>query len=187
MNSITIARQYGSGGRAIGLAIAKRLNIPYYDKQLIALAAKQSGISEELFRRADERHASSLLYSLVMGNYGFGTANGKNDLPINDQLFLLQAKIIKEAAQKGPCVFVGRCADYILRNQRNVMNVFLYASREFRRERAVHEYGQDPRQGGRLHAQDRQAARKLLQLLHERQMGRSGKLRSVPVHVFRRD
>ena len=144
MKSITIARQYGSGGRAIGLAIAKRLNIPYYDKQLIALAAKQSGISEELFRRADERHASSLLYSLVMGNYGFGTANGKNDLPINDQLFLLQAKIIKEAAQKGPCVFVGRCADYILRNQRNVMNVFLYASREFRRERAVHEYSQDP-------------------------------------------
>lgn len=145
MNSITIARQYGSGGREIGLAISKQLNIPYYDKQLIALAAKKSGMSEEIFQKADERHASSLLYSLVMGNYSFGVAGGgPGDLPINDQLFLLQMEIIKEAAKKGPCVFVGRCADYVLREYPHIFRVFLYADKDFRRTRAIQEYGQSP-------------------------------------------
>ena len=143
MNSITIARQYGSGGRDVGLSISKQLNIPFYDKQLIALAAKKSGISEELFRKADERHASSLLYSLVMGNYSFGTNDSATNLPINDQLFLLQVDIIREAAKKGPAVFVGRCADYILRDHPHVFKVFLYADMAFRSKRAVEKYG-DP-------------------------------------------
>ena len=72
MSIITIARQYGSGGRQIGQDLAQKLNVPFYDKQLVAIAAKKSGMSEELFQKADERHTSSLLYSLVMGNYTFG-------------------------------------------------------------------------------------------------------------------
>lgn len=104
---ITIARQYGSGGRLIGKKLSEILEVPFYDKELIAIAAKQSGMSEEVFAKADERASSSLLYSLVMGSY----TSVANNMPINDKLFLLQSDIIKEAAKKGPFVIVGRCAD----------------------------------------------------------------------------
>ncbi|ARP49821.1 MULTISPECIES: AAA family ATPase [Caproicibacterium] len=143
-NIITISRQYGSGGRQIGQELAKRLQVPYYDKQLVALAAKRSGISETFFHSADERHASSLLYSLVMGNYCFGMPSVTTNLPLNDQLFLLQEQIIKEAAQKGPCVIVGRCADYILRSHPHVFRVFLHADRDFRIQHAINDYGISP-------------------------------------------
>ncbi len=134
---ITIARQYGSGGRLIGKKLSEVLNVPFYDKELIALAAKQSGMSEEVFAKADERASSSLLYSLVMGSY----TSIANNMPINDKLFLLQADIIKKAAAEGPMVVVGRCADYILRDSKNCLNVFLQAPKEIRIHRAVQEYG----------------------------------------------
>ena len=109
---ITIARQYGSGGREIGEKVAKRLGIPFYNKDLITLAAKQSGMSPEIFEKADEKATNSLLYSLMMGNYTFGSQiTPMDNLPINDKLFLAQSQIIREAAEKGPCVIVGRCAD----------------------------------------------------------------------------
>lgn len=142
---ITIARQYGSGGREIGEMLAKKLGVPYYDKELIALAAKKSGLSEEVFRQADERATSSLLYSLVMGTYGFGGGvAGMNDMPINDKLFLIQADIIRKAAEKGACVIVGRCADYVLRERKNCLRVFIHADRDSRMRRAVEKYGIDP-------------------------------------------
>ena len=127
MNTIiTISRQFGSGGREIGKQLSERYNIPYYDKELIALAAKQSGYSEEVFAKADERATNSLLYSLLMGSYNMGgRIAAYNDMPINDKLFLIQADIIKEAAQKGPCVIVGRCGDYVLRDFENVFHVFI--------------------------------------------------------------
>ena len=109
---ITIARQYGSGGRLIGKKLSEILEIPFYDKELIDIAAKKSGMSEEVFARADERASSSLLYSLVMGSY----SSPANNMPINDKLFPLQADIIKESAKQGPFVIVGRCADYVLRD-----------------------------------------------------------------------
>ena len=140
---ITIARQYGSGGLEIGEMLAKKLNVPYYDKELIALAAKKSGLSEEVFRQADERATSSLLYSLVMGTYGFGGGvAGMNDMPINDRLFLIQADIIRKAAEEGSCVIVGRCADYILRERKDCLRVFIHADMKFRAERIVKVYGE---------------------------------------------
>ena len=142
---ITIARQYGSGGREIGEMLAKKLGVPYYDKELIALAAKKSGLSEEVFRQADERATSSLLYSLVMGTYGFGGGvAGMNDMPINDKLFLIQADIIRKAAEEGGCVIVGRCADYVLRDRKDCLKVFIHANRDSRLRRAVEKYGIDP-------------------------------------------
>ena len=140
---ITIARQYGSGGREIGEMLAKKLNVPYYDKELIALAAKKSGLSEEVFRQADERATSSLLYSLVMGTYGYGGGvAGMNDMPINDKLFLIQADIIRKAAEEGACVIVGRCADYILKDNPDAFHIFVHAAPAFRADRIVRLYGE---------------------------------------------
>lgn len=140
---ITIARQYGSGGRTIGKMLADSFEIPFYDKELIAIAAKESGLSAEIFAKADERATNSLLYSLVMGNYSFGNhLSPMTDMPINDKLFMLQSDIIKHAAEKGPCVIVGRCADYILREHSHCFNVFIYADPEDRAKRIVEEYGE---------------------------------------------
>ena len=95
---ITISRQYGSGGHEVGECLAKKLNIPLLDKELIAMAAKQSGLSEQVFERADEKAGNSLLYSMVMGNYTFGSRiTGVNEMPINDKLFILQSEIIRKA------------------------------------------------------------------------------------------
>lgn len=135
---ITIARQYGSGGHEVGERVARELNIPFYDKALIAMAAKQSGFSEEIFESADEKATNSLLYSMVMGSYGFGgRMAGINEMPINDKLFIIQADIIKKAANKGPCVVIGRCADYILRDFKNCLKVFVHADKAARVERIV--------------------------------------------------
>lgn len=130
---ITIARQYGSGGHEVGERLAEKLNIPLLDKELIAMAAKKSGLSEEVFEKADEKAGSSLLYSMVMGNYTFGSRiTGINEMPINDKLFILQSDIIKSAADKGPCVVIGRCGDYILRDYKNVFRVFIHANKDAR-------------------------------------------------------
>lgn len=141
---ITIARKYASGGRAIGQLLADRLNVPIYDKELIAMAAKKSGMSEEVFHNADERATFSLLYSLVMGTFSFGTVPAAGDMPINDKLFLIQSDIIKKAAEDSPCIIVGRCADYILRDRDDVLHVFVNANREARKKRAIEFYGVDP-------------------------------------------
>ena len=141
---ITIARQYGSGGRTIGKKLAESLNIPFYDKELIAMAAKKSGLSQEVFEKADEKATSSLLYSLVMGTYNFGSHfSTVSDMPINDRLFMIQSDIIQHAALEGPCVIVGRCADYVLREHPNCFHVFIRAEHDDRVKRIVEEYG-DP-------------------------------------------
>ncbi len=135
---ITISRQFGSGGHEVGERLARQLDVPFYDKALIAMAAKQSGLSEEVFAHADEKATSSLLYSMVMGNYSFGArVPGINEMPINDKLFIIQSDIIKKAAAEGPCVVIGRCADYILREHGNCMNVFVHANKEDRIRRSI--------------------------------------------------
>lgn len=135
---ITIGRQFGSGGRAIGQKLARKLDIPFYDKELISIAAKESGISPEVFQDVDETATNSLLYSLSMGVYSFGNgALAMGDLPVNDKLYLLQHQIIKDLASKGPCVIVGRCADYILKDNPHCINVFIHANMEYRKKRAV--------------------------------------------------
>ena len=141
---ITIGRQYGSGGREIGRRLAKELDIPYYDKELLVEASKQSGICEELFENHDEKPTKSFLYSLMTGvqTHG-GAAPMYLDMPLNHRMFLAQFDAIRKLAGEGPCVVVGRCADYVLRDQKNVINVFLKADMEHRRERAI-ERGADP-------------------------------------------
>lgn len=135
---ITIGRQFGSGGREIGEVLAKKLNIPFYDKELISLAAKESGMDAEVFNNVDERATNSLLYSLSMGLYSFGSNfSNSNELPVNDRLYILQHQIIKKLASEGPCVIVGRCADYVLKDFDNCVNVFIHADMEYRKKRAV--------------------------------------------------
>ena len=138
----TIGRQFGSGGRMVGKKLAEALCIPYYDKELLAMAAKDSGYSEELFRNADEKPASSLLYSLVMGNYPMSSGTlGFNEMPLNDQLFLIQSNTIRKVASKGSCIIIGRCGDYILKDDPDLISVFIHAPLEARVKRAVDVYG----------------------------------------------
>lgn len=135
---ITIARQFGSKGHDLGTKLSEILGIKYYDKELIAMAAKESGLSEEIFSQADEKAGNSLLYSMVMGNYPFGSRfSSINEMPINDQLFILQTDIIKKAAAQGPCIVIGRCGDYILRENPNVFKIFVHAEKQDRIEWAV--------------------------------------------------
>ena len=141
---ITISRQFGSGGRAIGELLANKLGISFYDKELISMAAKESGMSPEVFKSVDEKAANSLLYSLSMGMYNFGSGfSAMGDLPVNDKLYLLQHKIIKEIAEKESCVIVGRCADYVLKDNPDCVNIFIYADMEYRKQESVKRHGID--------------------------------------------
>ena len=127
---ITIGRQYGSGGREIGRKLALRLGIPFYDRDLISRAAKKSGFSEDLFEQLDKRATNSLLYSLTM----FGST-GLNGMSLTDQLFLAQANIIREIADSGPAVLVGRCADHVLREYEKRFDFFITGSLDDRLQR----------------------------------------------------
>ena len=130
---ITLGRQLGSNGKLIGKALAEKLGYKFYDKDLIARVAKESGLSENLFDEMNEKPTSSLLYSLVMGvQSSKGLYYQYNDMLNGDSLFRLQADVIKSIANEGPCIIVGRCADYILRDNPNLIKLFLYASTEER-------------------------------------------------------
>ena len=125
---ITIGRQYGSGGYEIGKKLATDLGVELYDKEMLKRAAKESGLCEELFETHDEKPTNSFLYSLVMDTYSLGYSSGTYaDMPINHKVFLAQFDTIKKIADEGPCVMVGRCADYALEDYPNVINVFIYA------------------------------------------------------------
>ena len=134
---ITIERQYGSGGHLIGEKLADSLGIPFYDSELIKVAAKESGICEEIFESFDEKPTTSFLYSLVMDPYSLGYNSNSFDLPLNHKVFLAAFDTIKELASKGPCVFVGRCADYVLKDNPNVVSVFVHADEKFCLDRAM--------------------------------------------------
>lgn len=138
---ITIGREYGSGGREIGRKLAEALGIKFYDKEIIDMAAKESGMSKEIFEKVDETAASSLLYSIVSGTYMIGNhMSPLLDLPINDKLFILESDIIKQVAAKESCVIVGRCADYILRDQSSCINIFIHAPLKTRIQHAINYY-----------------------------------------------
>ena len=129
---ITIGRQYGSDGRAIGKKIAEDLNIPFYDKEILARAAKETGFSEEIIKENDEKKTSSFLYSLVMDSNFFGInpgfAAGPDNLPLSQKIFIAQCNTIKAIAAEGPCVIVGRCSDYVLEESTNLINIFIHVS-----------------------------------------------------------
>lgn len=138
---ITISRQYGSGGRFVAKKLAETLGIDFYDNELITMAAKESGYAESIFQKAEQISSHSLLYSLSM----FGSAAGVYGLPLSDKVFIVQSEIIKKCAQKGPCVIVGRCSDYVLRDFDNVIKIFIYSDFDHRVKRAVEYYGVDPK------------------------------------------
>ena len=135
---ITIGRECGSGGRLIGNRLAEKLNIKCYDKELLTLAAKKSGLCEEIFESHDEKPTSSFLYSLVMDSYSMGYSTSSFiDMPLNHKVFLAQFDTIKHLADTESCVIVGRCADYILRDFPRCANIFVSASPEARIERLM--------------------------------------------------
>lgn len=140
---VTIGRQFGSGGRTVGKKLAERLGIAYYDKELINLASKESGICGEFFEKADERTSGSLLKALAMGFSMNNAIFQSNDYLSNESLFQIQSDVIRKVAAEGSCVLVGRCADYILREDKDCVNVFISASMEDRVRRAM-EYNQLP-------------------------------------------
>ncbi len=137
---ITIARQFGSGGHEIGRRLAKRLNVPLYDKELITHAAQESGLSEEVLHYFDEKPTNSLLYSLSTGAYSVADGGVVNySLPVNQQVFQAQFDAIRSLAEKSSCVIVGRCADYVLENHEGLVSIFVHADLNDRMER-VAEY-----------------------------------------------
>ncbi|MBS5135264.1 MAG: cytidylate kinase-like family protein [Oscillospiraceae bacterium] len=129
---ISISRQYGSGGRTIARRLSEALEVPYYDKEIIQAVAERTGLTENYIRQAETRPTGSFMFDLY---------NMTQMLPLPDQVFIAQSKIIKEAAQKGPCVIVGRCSDYILDEFPNCLRVFVMAPLEERARRAREEYG----------------------------------------------
>ena len=133
---ITIARQYGSGGREIGEKVAKLLDIPLYDRELIADAAAKGNLNEEVIKHSEESAANSLLYTLAMGSNVLGTTmHFGYKMPLNDKLFILQSEIVKEYASRGSCVVIGRCADYVLRDEPNILRLFIYGDLDHRTAR----------------------------------------------------
>ena len=138
---ITIARQYGSGGREIGEKVAEALGIPLYDKEIITDAASKGDLNTDIIKNADESAANSLLYTLAMGSNIAGTTmHFGYKMPINDRLFILQSELIKEYAQKGSCVIIGRCGDYVLRDTKDVLRIFIYGDLENRKARIAERH-----------------------------------------------
>ena len=142
MNTIiTIGRQFGSGGREIGELVAKHFDIKYYDKELLNRAASESGYCKEMIQTHDERPTNSFLYNLVMDTYSFGyNSSSFVDMPISHKIFLAQFDTIKKIASEGPCVIVGRCADYALADMDNVLNIFIYANEESKINRVMERF-----------------------------------------------
>ena len=147
---VTISREFGSGGRTIGRKLAEELGIPCYDAELIQQLAQESGFSESYIRDAGEYAPGG--YLSLLSNRAFALTN-------EDVLWELQYKVITDLAEKGPCVIVGRCADYILRDTADCLKVFIHADMDFRAKRIVEVYGereQSPEQ--RLKDKDKRRA-----------------------------
>lgn len=135
---ITIARQYGSGGRTVGEMLSKDMGIHYYDKELIKLASEESGINERLFVNADEKVKMTKLFKMVKNIYTGQLIPPESDNFVSDKnLFNYQAKVIKNLAEEESCVIVGRCADYVLKDYDNVLSVFVHAPKDYCMEQAA--------------------------------------------------
>lgn len=140
---ITISREFGSGGRTIGKMLSEKFNIPYYDKELIRIASDDSGINEALFGMADERSKSGLLKKVKVYD-GDIKSPDSSDFTSEENLFSYQAKAIKKLADSGsPCIIIGRCADFILSDRKNVLRLFIWADKEACVKNAMEVCGYD--------------------------------------------
>ncbi len=138
---VTISRQYGSGGRYIGKKLAEKLGVSCYDEELIDMVAKESGFAEEFIAEKGERITGSLLFNIASNlSYANNVFSGSGT-SLQDEVYFTQSRIIKDLAEKGPCVIVGRCADYVLREREDCLNVFIHADEKSRIARAVTYFG----------------------------------------------
>lgn len=131
---ITIGRQKGSGGHYVGELLAKRLGIKYYDDKLLLKTAEKSGFSPDFIKETEETKPSSLLYTIVSG------ISGSYNQPLQDQVFFAQSSVIRELADEESCIFIGRCADYVLRERTDTINCFLHAPLHDRIKRTCSRY-----------------------------------------------
>lgn len=140
-NIITISRQCGSGGHSIGEELSKKLGIPLYDREIIEMTAKESGLTNEFIEESNEKITNSVLFNIANSmTYATQVFNG-GTVSLVDEVFFIQCKVIKDLASRGPCIFVGRCADYVLKERDDVLNVFIQADKPYRVERFSQEYG----------------------------------------------
>ena len=138
---VTISRQYGSGGRYIGENLAKAMGVPCYDEKLIDMVAKESGFAQSFVAEKGERMTGSLLFNIASSlSYANNVFSG-NGVSLQDEIYFIQNKIIKDLAEKGSCVIVGRCADYALEDFDNCISVYVHAPFEDRIKRIENEYG----------------------------------------------
>ena len=137
---ITISRQCGSGGHTIGQAISDKMGIPLYDKRILEEVAKRSGLAEEVIETEGEYSTPSMLFGIAMGIYNGWDATQRETMPLREQINAYQTEFIREVAEKGGCVIVGRCADYILRERTDCLNVYIYGDEKDRIKRVIEEH-----------------------------------------------
>lgn len=139
--AITIGRQFGSGGREIGIELANKLGIKCFDKEIVKRASEESGISEKMFEQADEKPINSFLYSIVAHGFPtYSTPVQMNNVFTNDKIFTMQADTIKKISEEMPAIFIGRCANDILRENKKLVSVFIYANHEDKVQRISRKY-----------------------------------------------
>lgn len=152
---IVISREYGSAGSEIGQRLAEQLGIPYYDKDFVDTAVKDSGLSTDFLEEEEQKFISSLLFNLATGGY-----RHSGDKAMADQVFIAESNALKTVARQGSCVIVGRCADHILKDEFDVFSVFIHAPLKTRVERAVEQCGVAPRRAeATVRERDRARAR----------------------------
>lgn len=154
---ITIGRQFGCGAHEIGTKLAEKLGVPYYDKELMKRASKDSGFDENLFKFYDEKPTRSFLFNVSTD--GLVPMNN-NGISLEDRIMQYQFDTIKNVAREGSCIIVGRCAEYVLRDYDNMLSVFLHADDEYRLNRVTEKYGYNRKDAQKeIKATDKKRAR----------------------------
>lgn len=143
---VTISREFGSGGRKVGELLAQQLCIPFYDKEIIQITQEKSGLSKEFLENAEEHSRRSFLFSIATTAYADMKYPYQYDTPVTDKAFFAQSDVIRELAAKNNCVIVGRCADYILKEEDKMLRVFITAEHDDRLKRIIAEYGIDEKE-----------------------------------------
>ena len=138
---VTISREFGSGGRKVGELLALQLNVPFYEKEIIEITAEKSGLSPEFIASAEENTRRSFLFNIATASYPDMKYSYQYDTPITDKAFFAQSAVVRELAERNSCVIVGRCADYLLRDEERILRVFITAKHEDRMKRIIEEYG----------------------------------------------
>ena len=146
---ITIGRQFGSGGKEIGIRVAKELGIPFYDQEILQAAAKKSGLCEKIMESFDER-PKSLLYSIAMDSFMFGLPGSGVGESLEQQVYLATFDTIRHLAKEGPCVIIGRCADYALAEDPNHLSLFIHAPMAIRIQRVAERHHLSPEEARKM-------------------------------------